>query len=111
MDAIYNNKGSVVGVLEFEGDALWLVKRKLDPSEHQLRKPPAWATDAEHLKLLREKGGMGVRIHDTKGAIWEASLSKFSLYGFEVHRKFGQQVGLTLGHWRKYEGKQLEMEI
>ena len=111
MNAVYNSRGSVVGVFELDGDDLWLVKRKLEPTVHQLRMPPAWATDAEHLRILRERGGVGVRIHDTRGAIWEASLAKFTLHGFEGHRLHGTQGGLALGHWKHYIGKQLEMEM
>ena len=111
MNAIVNEKGIVVGKLESYGGELWLVKRKLDPSKHQLKEPPAWATSVEHIRLLTEQGGAGVRIHDTTGAIWEASLSKFLLHGFDIYRKHGKQIGLRLTHWKRYIGKQLEMEI
>jgi hypothetical protein len=80
-------------------DGVWLEKGPLDPGIHMLQKPPAWATDVEHIALLRRLGGFGVRIASTDGRTWEASLRQFERHGFEVRRGHGRQLALPLRFW------------
>ena len=80
---------------------LWLVKRNLSPSAHQLRKPRAWSVDAGLLAELRRRGGAGVKLYLINGQVWEATLADFDRFGFEVDRGAGAQVGLELRRWRR----------
>ncbi len=101
---VYNSRGRVIGRIE----GGWLVKRGLDPKRHQLRKPPAWATDAEHLRLPIR----GVRLVCVDGSVWEAPLSAFERYGLPVNRGFGKQVALPLKWWTvRREGEPHQLEL
>jgi len=77
----------------------WLVKR-VRTDVHQLRRPPAWAVDASHLRELRRLGAAGVRLVDERGAMWSASAASFEHYGLLVDRGHGHQVALPLAYWR-----------
>ena len=90
--------GTRVGLLERDHDGeLRLVKRRVDPSRHQLKKPPSWATDQVHLDELRFRGGAGVRIITVYGVVFEASLETFDR--FALNRGHGPQVALPLTRW------------
>ena len=98
--AVHNGRGQVVGRLVRDARGrLWLEKPCLDPARHQLRQPPAWATDAGHLDLLRAHNGVGVRLVLTTGAVLEAPLEAFGRHGLELDRGFGRQIALPLRYW------------
>ncbi len=88
---VRNAAGCVVGRIE-DG---WLVKRGLDPARHQLRKPPAWATDAEHLKLPVK----GLKLICTDGTVWLGTWHAFERHGFRFNRGYGEQIALPLRWW------------
>ena len=88
---VRNAAGRVVGRIE----GGWLVKRGLDPKRHQLRKPPAWATDAEHLSLPVK----GLKIITTDGRVWLGTWGAFERHGFRFDRGFGEQIALPLEWW------------
>ena len=97
---VYSTGGAVVGEITKDNRGeRWLEKHGLDPAKHQLRKPPAWCTDASHLELLRETGAAGVKLTTKTGIVWRARLEKFDRFGFPVNRRHGRQVGLALMHW------------
>jgi len=89
---VYNAQGKVVGCITSDG---WLEKR-VDPSVHMLRRPPAWATDADHLDLPIR----GVRLRCPDGTVYEAGVELFQRHGFAFDRGHGRQVALPLQFWR-----------
>jgi len=99
---MYNDEGKIVGRLE-NG---WLVKTGLDPAMHQLRTPPAWATDAWHIQSLAEKECWGIRLLTTDGKEWSATLAQFEKYGIAIERKHGPQIALPLKHWSVRQAQQ-----
>lgn len=89
---VYSAQGRVVGLIK-NG---WLEKR-VEPSRHQLRHPPAWATDEAHLSL---PGLKGIRLRTPTGGIWEAEVFTFRRFGVPIERGFGRQIALPLRYWR-----------
>lgn len=88
-----NQQGQVVGRLE----GGWLAKH-VNTRQHQLRVPPAWAADVEHIEQLRRLGAKGVRLTDEKGRIWTAPLSRWQ--GLKtLDRGHGLQYILPLAKW------------
>jgi len=92
---IFNDKGQKVGDM-LEG---WFIKRNLNELRHQLRKPPAWGTDSEHINLLIEQGGKGVVIKTTQGNTWISELADWVEHAFEESRGHGLQMFLPLKYW------------
>lgn len=92
----YNLDGRSVGSVTADGHLL----KRVSTTRHMLRKPPAWAVDANHLEQLAAMNGRGVRLVDERGQVWEASLADFDRRGFDVNRGFGQQRGLLLRDWK-----------
>lgn len=112
--SVYTTGGAVVGAIVRCADGTWIEKHGLDRKRHQLRKPPAWATDESHLEVLRELGGRGVRLWTVDGQVWEAPLDAFDRRGFRVSRGHGPQIGLRLCYWTttdSREGRQLGFEF
>ena len=93
--AMYNDEGRMVGRVE-NG---WMVKTGLDPNIHQLRTPPAWATDVEHLQVLKDQDCFGLKLLTTDGKEWSATLAQFERYGIHIDRSHGPQIALPLKHW------------
>jgi len=93
--AMYNEEGKLVGRVE-NG---WMVKTGLDPNIHQLRTPPAWATDVEHLQVLKDQDCVGLKLLTTDGKEWSATLAQFERYGIQIDRSHGPQIALPLKHW------------
>ena len=98
----YNHQGRAVGELLYRGSELWLVKR-VQTYKHMLRQPAgAWATDAAYFPRLRQQGAAGiVLIVDGGKKVLSARLETFEAKGFRVSRRFGEQVGLMEGEWRR----------
>ena len=105
LGTVYTEDGRACGqMVAFAGGEIWLVKDGLDPDRHMLKKPPAWATDAEHLDMLRVVGGAGVRLICRDGTTYEATLETIDRYGFVFDRGHGRQVALPLGRWTRSGG-------
>ena len=102
---VRNAAGRVVGRIE----GGWLVKRGLDPGRHQLRKPPAWATDAAHLRLPVK----GLKLICVDGSVWLGTWGAFERHGFRVNRGYGEQVALPLKWWivRRRRGKKAARQL
>jgi hypothetical protein len=97
---IRNQAGAVVGTVRLLNGQLTFVKL-VNPPEHQLRHPPAWANDRVVLDRVRDAGA-GLVCHEDRGTRrrWWATLAVFSEHGFPVERGYGDQVGLPLKFWR-----------
>jgi len=91
----YNARGQVVGTLH-NG---WLVKR-VDSRRHQLRKPPGWCVDEQHIEQIEALGARGVKLLDEHGRTWTASTDAFRHHGLTVDRGHGRQVLLVERYWR-----------
>lgn len=100
----YNRRGQRVGYLR-DG---WLTKH-VDTRVHQLRRPPAWCVDAEHLDRLEAMGATGVLLIDEHGTEWRATVQAFRRYGRSVDRGHGVQVALPLARWRTTAAGQLSL--
>ncbi len=100
----YNGRGQVVGRVV----AGWLRKR-VASTKHQLRQPPAWCVDADHLDHLEAIGGVGVLLVDEHGTEWPATIDAFRQYGIPIDRGHGVQVALPLARWRRTVAGQLSM--
>lgn len=104
-EALYNRKGQVTGVI----DGGRLLKSGIDPAKHQLRYPPAYAIDKEHLEKLTEQSGWGVELVTITGDVWSAPIGLFLLNGINLDRGEGKQVALPLQYWTKQDGRQMSM--
>jgi hypothetical protein len=97
---LYNAKGQRCAQLEQDSDGtIWLSKR-VDSTKHQLRTPPAWAADADHLAELVRAGGAGVAIVDEVFTEWTATVDDFERFGFPFDRGHGKQIALPLARWK-----------
>ena len=67
---------------------------------NQLRVPPAWALDVDHIEALRDAGGSTVLLTDDSGEVWSATLEDFDRKAITLNRGFGRQLALPLAHWR-----------
>lgn len=104
-EPLYNQKGQLTGVID-EGR---LRKSGIDPAKHQLRYPPAYAIDKEHITKLTQQSGWGVELITTTGEVWTAPLGQFLLHGITLDRGEGAQVALPLKYWMKQDGRQMSM--
>jgi hypothetical protein len=87
----------LVGVVDTEART---IRKKVKGSEHQLRRPPAWAWAVEAIERARQAGCLWLEVEDTEAnATWRASLACLDEHGFPLDRGFGAQVGLELGWW------------
>ena len=94
---VYNPAGQTVGTITYEANGtVALVKAGLDTHRHQLRQPPGWAVDADHIEQLRALGGTAIRLVCTDGSTWTASLAAFDRHGIALDRNHGRQVALAL---------------
>ena len=69
-------------------------------SVHMLRKPLAWAMDAQALLDAERSGARLVEIHDSEtGNTYRASVETIRAHGFVFDRGHGRQVALVLDRW------------
>ena len=70
-------------------------------SVHMLQTPRAWALDVADLDAAERCGVRLVHIHDLEQVrhYW-ASVATVRRRGFAFNRRHGEQVALTLEHWR-----------
>ena len=76
-------------------------------AKHQLRHPPAYAIDKEHIDKLAQQSGWGVELVTVKGEVWVAPLGQFLLNGINLDRGEGKQVALPLQYWTRQDGRQM----
>ena len=102
----YNDRGRRIGKLEQRNGEMWLVKR-VKRDKHMLRQPyGAWATDAEHIPLLRKAGAAGiVLIVDGGKQVLYSRLERWEDKSFPV-RRWGNQVALMGSEWRERDEAQ-----
>ena len=100
---LYNKKGQLTGLV-VDGR---LVKQGLDPAKHQLRYPPAWAIDSDHIDKLVELSAWGVELTTVSGEVWLAPVSEFLLNGVKISRGEGEQIALPLAYWKVIDERQL----
>ncbi len=91
-----NGRGRVVGRLA----GGWL-RKHVDTARHQLRQPPAWAIDREHLERMEALGAAGVLLIDETGTEWRATVSAFRQLGIAIERGHGRQIALPLARWER----------
>lgn len=88
-------QGKAVGVVR----GATFVKR-VRASIHQLRKPPAWALDAQSLADAERAGAVRVQICDSENdTTYTASIADIRRRGFTVNRGYGLQIALPLELW------------
>jgi hypothetical protein len=106
----FSEKGKVVGIF-IDG----YLKKNVRRSKHMLQKPPAWCWDEETISHAEELGIEKTEIHEIEeGKTYIASIRDFRENGFSVQRGFGNQLGLTLAHWKidsQDDDKQLTFEF
>lgn len=99
-EPVYNNAGKLVGHIETRWGKQWIVKRGLDPLRHKLMQPPGWATDNEHVVLMRERPLAGMILQLTTGqTIWSATADWLDKGGPVGKRGLGKQTHLIDKFW------------
>jgi len=79
-------------------------------SKHLLRRPPAWAFETGILKLAQQLGATQVEVTDAEtGTTYVAPLARFWTQGIPLSRGWGEQVALTLNHWRRQQPEQMTL--
>jgi hypothetical protein len=85
--------------------------KRVRSSEHQLRKPPAWACDVAALREAERAGARVVELFDEDtGETVRAPLAAFWQHGFTFDRGCGRQQGLVLSHWQP-AGEELALQL
>lgn len=106
----FNEQGKVVGIFT-DG----YLKKNVRKSKHMLQKPPAWCWDEITINQAEELGIEKTEIHEIEeDKTYIASIRDFREKGFSVRRGFGNQLGLTLAHWKiknQNEEEQLTFEF
>lgn len=67
---------------------------------NQLRKPPAWAMDSDHLDQLRDAGGDAIVLTADDASVWRATLEDFDEHALTLDRGHGRQRALPLERWQ-----------
>jgi hypothetical protein len=85
---------------------LYIHKAGLDRSRHQLKRPPAWALDRQHVDRLLLTGQSQtprrIRLVDTTHITWEIDLEAFYDKSFDVGRGHGDQLAVVLKEWTQH---------
>jgi hypothetical protein len=91
---LFNQAGQPAG--HIDGTVL---RKRVDIRRHQLRVPPAWATDEAILLEAEACGARTVELMDEQGTMWTAPLAAFFRDGIGIDRGFGAQRALPLQYW------------
>lgn len=106
----FNEQGKVVGIF-----ADGYLKKNVRKSKHMLQKPPAWCWDESIIRQAEDLGIKKTELHELEeDKKYIASISDFRNKGFYLRRGFGNQLGLTLAHWKiesQDDDKQLTFEF
>lgn len=96
----------VVG--EVRGDVF---HKSIFGSKHMLRTPRAIALDTGSLDDAEKAGARWVHIYDREtGTTYKATVEHIRRKGFELNRRYGDQLALPLKGWiRNGQGYQLEL--
>ena len=98
-ETVRSYDGKVIGYLK--GDVF---VKPVCASKHQLKKPPAWAVDAEAFDHQIKSMAKLFRIKDSEtGNIYEVTIEYFDQHKGEFDRRFGRQYFLPLNQWRVIE--------
>ena len=90
--------GKIIGYLD--GDTF---VKPLCGSKHQLKRPPAWAVDAEAFDEQINPYASTFRIEDTEsGATYEVTVDFFDRHKGYLNRGFGPQYFLPLTRWKEH---------
>ncbi|MSP14312.1 MAG: hypothetical protein EXR62_15330 [Chloroflexi bacterium] len=100
---VYTSRGQVGG--QVVGDTL---HKRVQGSEHQLKRPPAWCVDVAILAEAGRLGASKVKILDTETeTTYQAAIGDFFRQGVEIDRGFGLQRALPLAYFETYKRGQL----
>jgi hypothetical protein len=93
-----------------------VLQKSVDPSKHQLQRPPAWCVSEAHLERLAQLAAAHrrpalVRLLAPQGRRWEAPLAEFDQHGFDVLRDEDRQRGLPLGRWRQQAAGAVQLSL
>jgi len=107
LEALYNARGQRVGAIMLDKGMLYIYKTGLDRSRHQLKRPPAWALDRQHIDSLLTTGQpqtpKTIRLVDTTHITWEIGLETFCDKAFDVGRGHGDQLAVVLQEWTQHK--------
>ena len=88
-------QGKVIGYLK--GHVFF---KSVMGSKHRLRRPPAWALDAETFdEEIKPNATEFIVIDKETGLEYHCLVGNFDRLKGELDRGFGRQYFLTLGHW------------
>ena len=97
----YNSTAGLVRQLPHHGfvaGRIWAKTARA--SQHQLRRPPAWALDVQDLAAAERLGVELVAIRDQEsGRCFWASITTIRRRGLALDRGYGRQVALPLRWW------------
>ena len=104
MSIVHSTDGRLIGNIE---DGVFFKHVK---SEHQLRKPPAWATDADSFdKEVVPNCHRIVLINTDSGKRYATSVEVFIRHRIEFNRGYGRQYALPLRWWEELFQNQRRM--
>lgn len=103
--------GRPVGAFIRGGDGRIVLRKRVAPERHMLRKPSGWGVAEAHLRRLAELGGGDVELISDSGHCWRAPIEAFFRHGLKIRRDVDVQIALPLTYWRcdGPEGRQLEL--
>jgi hypothetical protein len=101
---VYTVDGKIGGFVRGE-----VLRKVVRGSSHMLRKPPAWALDAEVLDTAERIGAKVVLVVDSeRGHEYRATISTIRRMGRVINRGFGAQWALPIRCWTR--GDELVVE-
>ena len=112
---LYNGRGQRAGAIRRTEEGLVLYKR-VDTNQHQLRRPPAWALDRDHIAGFYNTEWVGAEgksivLIDQNHKAWTVSLSHFVDKSFLLNRGHGQQEALVLKEWEHSDPKEAKQGV
>lgn len=105
MSIVYSTDGRIIG--EIDGGVFY---KQVIPKIHRLRKPPAWATDADSFdREVAPNCHAIVLIDKENDKQFTTSIDAFIAHRFEFNRGFGRQYAVTLRWWTELNPAQKRM--
>jgi hypothetical protein len=88
--------GKIVGTIESK-----TFTKQVTGSRHQLRRPPAWAIDAQaYDEEIKPYANEIVILDKESGIRYHTPVETFDQLKRQLNRGFGKQYFLTLNHWQ-----------